>query len=64
MAVGNINSLVRCDDCTFADETGKGCKHGLLFPVMVFMSGKDCPNFKFKNNEQIEAQLNYQRKEK
>lgn len=61
MAVGNINDLVKCVDCTFADRTGKGCKFGLLFPVFVFMSGKPCPNIRPKTTEQIEEQLRYMR---
>lgn len=58
MAAYNINSM--CEDCTFADEYGRACAHGLMYPVMVMISFGDmgrCPNFKAKTNEQIEQQL-------
>lgn len=32
MAVGNINVLVRCNECRHADAYGRGCKFGLMFP--------------------------------
>ena len=57
MAAENINLIVKCDQCTFADSQGCGCKHGLMFPVLVFMSGKECPNFKTKTTEQLEEQI-------
>lgn len=57
MAAVNINVLVRCDECRHADAYGRGCKFGLMFPVLVFISHKDCENFEVKTNEQIEEQL-------
>lgn len=54
---GNINLIVKCDQCTFADAHGCGCKHGLMFPVLVFMSGKNCTNFEPKTTEQLEEQI-------
>lgn len=59
MAAGNINILLGCEDCTFADAYGRGCEHGLLFPVLTLMAGhKHCPNFKPKTTYQIKEQLN------
>ena len=58
MAARDVNIMFRCEDCTFADEYGRGCKHGLLFPVLLLMAGHDrCPNYKDKTREQIEVQL-------
>lgn len=57
----NVNLVVRCVDCTFADAFGRSCKHGLLVPLVVLMNGIECPNFKFKSQEQIKDQ-DYQRK--
>lgn len=61
MAAGNVNIIIGCERCTFADYAGRGCAHGLLFPIMVLMSGKDCPNYKRKTTEQIEEQLKHMR---
>lgn len=48
MAAGNVNILVGCENCKFADEWGRNCKYGLMFPVMVIMSDGECPNFEYK----------------
>lgn len=58
MAAYDVNG--RCEDCTFADAFGRGCQHGLLFPVMVLMAYRDvykCPNFEKKTIEQINEQI-------
>lgn len=57
-----INEEINCVDCTYANVYGTGCKHGLLFPVMVKMGIlegklKSCPNFKMKTEQQIKEQL-------
>ena len=58
MAARDVNIMFRCEDCTFADEYGRGCKHSLLFPVLLLMANKQsCPNYKDKTREQIEEQL-------
>lgn len=59
MAIGTINNLVNCDRCTFADSWGRGCKHGLMTPIVIWMMGgkQQCPNFKPKTSEQIEQQI-------
>ena len=57
MSTGNINILVRCDECRHADAYGRGCEHGPMMPVLVFMSGKSCENFEGKTSEKIEEQL-------
>ena len=32
-----------------ADEYGNGCKHGLLFPVLLVIANKrECPNYRFQ----------------
>lgn len=55
----NINWYIGCEDCTFADEYGRDCKHGALFPVLLLMANKrECPNFQRKTTEQIKEQLN------
>lgn len=60
MAAVNINIMYRCDDCTYADEYGSSCRHGLLFPVLLLMANKrSCPNFAPKTTEQIEEQLRF-----
>ena len=58
MAVGVITELTNCARCRFADSWGRGCQHGLLTPLAVWMiSGrKKCPKFKTKTTEQIEQQ--------
>lgn len=52
-----MNGIVGCRRCTYADAYGRGCKHGLMFPVLVFMTQQPCPNFKGKNLEQLQQQL-------
>lgn len=48
----NINTYLSCETCEAADKYGNGCKHGLLFPVLLMMVGvTKCPNYKFKNKE-------------
>lgn len=48
MAALNINTLFRCETCAKADRYGNGCKEGLMYPVLLFMSGaKECNNYKF-----------------
>ena len=58
MTAYNINLNIGCEDCTFANAYGQGCKHGLLFPVLAMVAGYErCPNFERKTSEQIKEQL-------
>jgi hypothetical protein len=58
MAARDIHIMYRCEDCRYADEYGRSCQHGLLFPILLLMAGKQtCPNFENKTTEQIEEQL-------
>lgn len=58
MAACNINIKYHCDECTFADAWGRGCKHNLLLPIANLMSGREsCEYFKRKTKEQIEEQI-------
>lgn len=40
MAALNINEYYGCFSCEAADEHGNGCRHGLLFPVLLAMGNK------------------------
>ena len=53
----SVNIKVRCEECTFADWAGRSCSHGLMFPVLVLMTGEPCPNFIPKTKEQIKEQI-------
>lgn len=49
MAALNINEYYGCFSCEAADERGNGCRHCLLFPVLLEMGNKrSCPNYKFE----------------
>lgn len=52
-----MNGIVGCRRCTYADAYGRGCKHGLMFPVLVFMTQQPCPNYQQKTLEQLNQQL-------
>lgn len=52
MAALNINTRYNCETCEAADKYARGCKHGLMFPVVLaMMKAYNCPNYKFKNKE-------------
>ncbi len=52
MAALNINTRYNCETCEAADKYGSGCKHGLMFPVLLAIAeANECPNYKFKNKE-------------
>ena len=58
MAAGYIHIMYRYEDCRYADEYGRSCQHGLLFPILLLMSEKQtCPNFENNTTEQIDEQL-------
>lgn len=52
MAALNINTHYNCETCEAADKYGRGCRYGLMFPVMLTIA-EACqfPNYKFKNKE-------------
>lgn len=41
MAALNINEYYGCFSCEAADEHGNGCRHGLLFPVLLAMETRE-----------------------
>lgn len=48
MSAFNINTYYGCETCEAVDEYGNGCKHGLLFPVLLVIANKrECPNYIF-----------------
>lgn len=52
MSAFNINTYYGCETCEAADEYGNGCKHGLLFPVLLVIANKrECPNYRFQRKD-------------
>lgn len=52
MSAFNINTYYGCETCEAAGEYGNGCKHGLLFPVLLVIANKrECPNYRFQRKE-------------
>ena len=49
MAIVTVQDIYRCDSCKAAsDEFGRGCKHGMLFPLMLIMGNfTECMNYEF-----------------
>ena len=55
MAVANLNLMMRCEECKYADAFGRSCEHGLMFPVLAFIVGyKECPNYEKKTLVQLQ----------
>ncbi|WP_346701191.1 hypothetical protein [uncultured Alistipes sp.] len=44
-----VQDIYRCDQCkSAADIHGRGCAHGLMFPVLLVMANQTkCPNYEF-----------------
>lgn len=63
MSVACVQDIYKCDTCKSAsDEHGRGCKHGMLFPLLLLMTNSSkCVNYEF-DAKKVELQL--QRKEK
>lgn len=62
MSIACIQDIYRCDTCKAADEFGRGCRHGDLFPLLLLMNGRSkCENYGFDAEK---AELHLQRKEK
>lgn len=49
MGVACVQDIYRCDTCKSAlDEYGRGCKHGLLFPLALLITEQTkCVNYEF-----------------
>lgn len=49
MVTVNIQGMYKCDTCKAAsDEYGNGCKYGMLFPLLLFLTEKSkCENYEF-----------------
>ena len=49
MGVACVQDIYRCDTCKSAsDEYGRGCKHGVLFPLLLVMANsRKCENYEF-----------------
>ena len=57
-AIVTVQDIYRCDSCKAAsDELGRGCKHGMLFPLMLIMGNfTECMNYEF-DAEKVKLQL-------
>lgn len=47
MSVACVQDIYKCDSCKSAeDEFGRGCKHGMLFPLLLLMGNCErCMNY-------------------
>lgn len=63
MSIVCVQDIYRCDTCKSAtDEYGRGCKHGMLFPLLLLMSEQTkCVNYEFDPEK---VKLHLQRKDK
>lgn len=59
MAALDINEYYGCKTCESAsDNYGRGCKQGLIYPVMLIIANaRKCPSYKF-DKQKAEQQLN------
>lgn len=57
MKAQNINLVTGCEECRFADRSGRGCKYSLMRPVILKISGKECELKQPKNEEQLKEQI-------
>lgn len=49
-----INEGYKCGECRHANEYGQGCDFGVMFQLLLLMSGeRQCPNFEYKDKEQM-----------
>nr|DAT61951.1 MAG TPA: hypothetical protein [Caudoviricetes sp.] len=53
MGVACVQDIYGCDTCKSAsDEYGRGCKHGMLFPLLLLMANsKKCENYELDINK-------------
>lgn len=47
MGIICVQDIYKCDTCKSADEYGRNCKHGMLFPLLLVMANsRQCENTK------------------
>lgn len=58
MGVCGVQNIYKCDTCKSAsDEYGRGCKHGMLFPLALLMAEQNkCMNYE-SDPEKVKLQL-------
>lgn len=63
MSITCVQDIYKCDTCKSAsDEYGRGCKYGMLFPLLLVMTNsRQCENYEFDPQK---AELHLQRMEK
>ncbi len=61
MGVACVQDIYGCGTCKSAsDEYGRGCKHGMLFPLLLLMTNsKKCENYELDIKK---VELHLQRK--
>nr|DAO23007.1 MAG TPA: hypothetical protein [Caudoviricetes sp.] len=62
MSIACIQDIYKCDSCKYSsDGFGRGCKHGMLFPLLLLMTNSSkCENYEFDVEK---VKLHLQRKE-
>lgn len=52
-----INTFYGCKTCkSAADAHGRGCQHGMLFPVLLVMANqRTCPNYEMDSEKAAQA---------
>lgn len=62
MGIACVQDIYRCDTCKSAsDEYGRGCKHGMFFPLLLAMTNsRKCEHYEFDPEK---AELHLQRKD-
>lgn len=57
MGIACVQDIYRCDTCKSADEYGRNCKNGMLFPLLLVMTNsRQCENYEF-DAEKVELHL-------
>ncbi|KAA3694824.1 hypothetical protein F3F90_02565 [Bacteroides salyersiae] len=62
MGIACVQDIYRCDICKSAsDEYGRGCKHGMFFPLLLAMTNsRKCEHYEFAPEK---AEIHLQRKD-
>lgn len=61
MGIACVQDIYRCNTCKSADEYGRNCKHGMLFPLLlVITNSHQCENYEFDAEK---AEFHLKRKE-
>lgn len=65
MAFACVQDIYLCDQCkSAADIHGRGCAHGLMFPVLLVMANQTtCPNYEF-DPRKVEERLQRREEER